>query len=70
MIGILISFLVAAIVSLVWVHLIDNMKKHHSDYKGLDFLDEYEKEYDICSKHGKRLYGNIFCDKCLEESNI
>jgi hypothetical protein len=46
------------------------MKKHHSDYKGLDFLDEYESEHDICSKHGKRLDGNIFCDKCLEENNV
>jgi len=68
--GILISFLVAAIVAIVWVNLIDNMKKHHSDYKGLDFLDEYESEHDICSKHGKRLNGNIFCDKCLEENNV
>jgi hypothetical protein len=70
MIGILISFLVAAIVAIVWVNLIDNMKKHHSDYKGLDFLDEYESEHDICSKHGKRLDGNVFCDKCLEENNV
>jgi Na+/citrate or Na+/malate symporter len=70
MMGILISFLVAAIVAIVWVNLIDNMKKHHSDYKGLDFLDEYESEHDICSKHGKRLNGNIFCDKCLEENNV
>ena len=70
MMGILISFLFAAIVSIVWVYLIDNMKKNHSDYKGLDFLDEYESEHDICSKHGKRLDGNIFCDKCLEENNV
>ncbi len=70
MMGILISFLLAAILAIVWVNLIDNMKKHHSDYNGLDFLDEYESEHDICSKHGKRLNGNIFCDKCLEDNNV
>ena len=66
--GILISFLVAAIVSIVWVHLIDNMKKHHPDYKGEDLFGE--KTNDICSKHGYSLKGNIYCSKCLEESNI
>ena len=63
-------FLVEALLSLDCVDLVDKMKKHHSDYKGLDFLDEYESEHDICSKHGKRLDGNIFCDKCLEENNV
>ena len=78
MVAILISVLFATIISIIWVYFIDHAKEHLVDhakmnpesYKGVDSLFEYEKEYDLCSKHGKSLNGNIFCDKCLEENNV
>lgn len=39
MVGILICFIFASIISIVWVRLIDNMKNNHPDYKGEDFLN-------------------------------
>jgi hypothetical protein len=65
--GILISFLVAAI---IWVAFIIHRKDKQNQETDNEPLSQYEKEYDICSKHGKSLNGNIFCDKCLEENNI
>jgi hypothetical protein len=78
MVAILISVLFATIISIIWVYFIDHAKEHLVDhskvnnqsYRGLDFMFEYEKEHDVCSKHGKKLNGNVFCDDCLEESNI
>ena len=78
MVAILISILFATIISIIWVYFIDHAKEHLVDhskvnnqyYKGVDSLFEYENEHDLCSKHGKKLNGNIFCDSCLEENNI
>lgn len=38
-IGIIISFSVAAIISIFWVRGIDYIKENHPDYKGEDFLN-------------------------------
>jgi hypothetical protein len=38
-VAIIISLLVAAPISYLWVRGIDNMKKNHPDYKGEDFLN-------------------------------
>lgn len=37
--GLLISFIVAFVVGILWVHSIDKMKKDHPDYDGDDFLN-------------------------------
>lgn len=39
LIGIGISFVLAAIISFFWVRGIDHMKRNHPDYKGEDFLN-------------------------------
>ena len=39
LIAILISLLIAAPISYLWVRGIDNMKKNHPNYKGEDFLN-------------------------------
>lgn len=41
----LLMFIVVSIISYLWVHGIDNMKKKHSDYKGGDFLS-WDKDED------------------------
>ena len=38
-IGIVGSFILAAMVAIFWVRGIDYMKENHPDYKGEDFLD-------------------------------
>ena len=44
MIGLIISFIVAIIVSIIWVRGIDNMKQN-PDYKGYDLFDEEDKNH-------------------------
>ena len=39
-IGIVGSFILAAMVAIFWVRGIDYMKENHPDYKGEDFLDD------------------------------
>ena len=39
LIAIGISFGIAAVISIIWVRGIDNMKKNYPNYKGEDFLD-------------------------------
>ncbi len=39
-IGIVGSFVLAAMVAIFWVRGIDYMKENHPDYKGEDFLDD------------------------------
>jgi hypothetical protein len=39
MFAILFSIAIAAIIAILWVRGIDNMKKNHPDYKGEDFLN-------------------------------
>jgi len=39
-IGIVGSFILAAMVVIFWVRGIDYMKENHPDYKGEDFLDD------------------------------
>ena len=39
-IGIVGSFLLAAMVAIFWVRGIDYMKENHPDYKGEDFLND------------------------------
>lgn len=39
LVAIIISFTVAAIVSIIWVRGINYMKENHPDYKGEDFLN-------------------------------
>lgn len=38
-----IMFLFVAIVSYLWIGGIDDMQKNHPNYKGEDFLGEYNK---------------------------
>ena len=38
-IGIVGSFILAAMVAIFWIRGIDYMKENHPDYKGEDFLD-------------------------------
>ena len=44
MVGLIISFLVAVIISIFWVRGIDNMKQN-PDYKGYDLFDEDDKNH-------------------------
>ncbi len=39
-------FCITAIISWLWVRGIDNMKKNHPNYKGQDFLDWEDDEYE------------------------
>jgi len=39
-IGIVGSFILAAMVAIFWIRGIDYMKENHPDYKGKDFLDD------------------------------
>jgi len=39
-IGIVGSFILAAMVAIFWIHGIDYMKENHPDYKGEDFLGD------------------------------
>ena len=45
MVGLIISFVVAVIVSILWVRGIDYMKENHPDYKGEDLFDEDDKNH-------------------------
>jgi hypothetical protein len=45
MVGLIISFVVAVIVSILWVRGIDNMKTNHPKYKGEDLFDEEDKNH-------------------------
>jgi hypothetical protein len=42
MVGLIISIVVATIISILWVRGIDNMKQN-PDYKGYDLFDEEDK---------------------------
>ena len=44
MVGLIILFVVAVIVSIIWVRGIDNMKQN-PDYKGYDLFDEEDKNH-------------------------
>jgi hypothetical protein len=44
MIGLIISIIVATIISIIWVRGIDNMKQN-PDYKGYDLFDEEDKNH-------------------------
>lgn len=46
MIAIFITIGIAALISWFWVKGIDNMKNNHPDYKGQDFLDWEDDEYE------------------------
>jgi hypothetical protein len=46
MVGLIISIVVATIVSILWVRGIDNMKQN-PDYKGYDLFDEEDKSHII-----------------------
>ena len=39
-------FGIVALLSWLWVGGIDNMSKNHPDYKGEDFLNENNKDYE------------------------
>jgi hypothetical protein len=45
MVGLIISFVIAIIISILWVKGIDNMKNNHPDYKGKDLFDEDGKNH-------------------------
>ena len=45
MVGLIISIVVAVIVSILWVRGIDYMKENHPDYKGEDLFDEDDKNH-------------------------
>jgi hypothetical protein len=57
-IGIGMSFGLAAIIAFFWVRGIDYMKEHHPDYKGDDFLnwdeDEIDDEFSRQSKENNK----------------
>jgi len=57
-IGIGISFGLAAIIAFFWVRGIDYMKEHHPEYKGEDFLncdeDEINDEFSRQSKENNK----------------
>jgi len=40
MVGLIITIIIAGIISWLWVGGIDNMKENYPDYKGEDFLNE------------------------------
>jgi hypothetical protein len=44
MVGLIISIVVATIISIIWVRGIDNMKQN-PDYKGYDLFDEDDKNH-------------------------
>jgi hypothetical protein len=44
MVGLIISIVVATIISIIWVRGIDNMKQN-PDYKGYDLFDEEDKNH-------------------------
>ena len=44
MVGLIISFVIAIIVSILWVRGIDNMKQN-PDYKGYDLFDEDDENH-------------------------
>ena len=46
MVGLIISFGIATIISILWVRGISNMKEKHPDYKGHDFLKWEDDEYE------------------------
>jgi hypothetical protein len=39
----LISVVIAAFISIIWVNRINHMMENHFDYKGEDFLDDDDK---------------------------
>jgi hypothetical protein len=45
MVGLIISFVLAIIISMLWVRGIDNMKTNHPEYKGEDLFDEEDKNH-------------------------
>ena len=45
MVGLIISIVVAIIISILWVRGIDNMKNNHPEYKGYDLFDEDDKNH-------------------------
>jgi hypothetical protein len=45
MVGLIISFVLAIIISMLWVKGIDNMKTNHPEYKGEDLFDEEDKNH-------------------------
>jgi hypothetical protein len=45
MVGLIISIVVAIIISIFWVRGIDYMKENHPDYKGEDLFDEDDKNH-------------------------
>ena len=45
MVGLIISFIIAIIVSIFWVRGIDYMKENHPNYKGEDLFDEDDKNH-------------------------
>lgn len=53
-----ISFGLAAIIAFFWVRGIDNMQKHHPDYKGEDFLnwngEDIDDEFSRQSKQNNK----------------
>ena len=44
MVGLIISIVIATIISIIWVRGIDNMKQN-PDYKGYDLFDEEDKNH-------------------------
>jgi hypothetical protein len=44
MVGLIISIVVATIISIIWVRGIDNMKQN-PNYKGYDLFDEEDKNH-------------------------
>lgn len=46
LVGIIISFILALIISIFWVRGIDYMHENHPDYKGDDFLNWDKAEED------------------------
>ena len=47
MVGLIITFIITLLISILWTIGINNSIEQYPDYKGEDFLNTYETEYDF-----------------------
>jgi len=58
MVGLIISLIITLLIAIIWTIGINNVIEQYPDYKGEDFLNTYETEYDFYklteNKSGKK----------------
>jgi hypothetical protein len=58
MVGLIITFIITLLISILWTIGINNAIEQYPDYKGEDFLNTYETKYDFYklseNKSGKK----------------